>query len=114
MSKERRSSRSQGTRSNERDRAPKKGAPSDGIFLEGNGSNWELFERLYKENARRTFGRLIDELDMDEDIVMPIEEPNGDPNSFEYKIAFERIKITAKILAEMEEARFHDSYLPTI
>jgi hypothetical protein len=106
MSKERRSSRSQGTRSNERDRAPKKGAPSDGIFLEGNGSNWELFERLYKENARRTFGRLIDELDMDEDIVMPIEEPNGDPNSFEYKIAFERIKITAKILAEMEEARF--------
>jgi hypothetical protein len=37
---------------------------------------------------------------------MPTEEPDGDPNSFEYKIAFERIKITTKILVDMEEDRF--------
>ena len=85
-------------RSNDRFKTDRKSPPSDGIFLDGNGSNWELFERLYKENARRTFGRLIDELDLNEDINFNPTEPEGDPDSFAYKMAYEIIKNSAKVM----------------
>ena len=62
MSKRRRPARPQRGRSNERQKSTAKVPPSDGIFLEGDGENWEIFER------RRTFGRLVDELDLDDDI----------------------------------------------
>ena len=106
MSKRRRHPRLQRGRSNEQQLSSAKAPPIDGIFLDGDGKNWELFERLYKETARRTFGRLVDELDLDEDIRLTTNEPDGDPNSFEYKMEFERLKILTKIEADMTENRF--------
>ena len=106
MFKRRRPARPQRGRSNERQKSTAKVPPSDGIFLEGDGENWEIFERLYKENARRTFGRLVDELDLDDDIRLTANEPDGHPDSFEYKIAFQKLIIMTKIDADMTENRF--------
>ena len=85
-----------------RDYKPK---PDDSLFLDGSGSNWHVFETLYKERVSAKFGILVNELDADEDLAYIPEEPAGEHGSFEYRMALEVIKNKIKEYSELESAR---------
>lgn len=80
--------------------------PDDGLVLDGAGTNWELFESLYKEQVRSKFGRLVDEFDADQDIVIEPEAPEAERGSFEYTIAMETIKLQLREKEELRIARY--------
>ncbi len=78
----------------------------DGIRLDGSGSNYELFSTLFKEYGSKTYGRLIEELEMDQDIEIDIDEPEGDPESFAYKMGMEEAKLLVKEREDLRKLRF--------
>ena len=69
-----------------------KPVPQDKIFLKGDGTNWELFERFFLQHAAKTYGRLGQELTEEEDFGYPIEQPAGNPGEFEYEMGLSRAK----------------------
>lgn len=78
--------------------------PADGIFLTGN--NWLLFEPLFLEYVARNYGRLREEISMEEDIEFEIEEPEGDPEGFQYKMAMERAKLLLREESDLKSMRY--------
>ena len=91
---------------NRRDARPVlKPKPVDGILLDGSGSNWPLFERLYKEHVATTYGALVNELGAAADLSYQPQEPDGDKKSFGYMMALEEIKIRIKENGEFRANR---------
>lgn len=74
--------------------------------LDGSGNNWEIFETLYKQRVTTLFGRLVDELDMEENIEIVIEEPQGEPGDFDYIVEMETVKLKIKEREELRMARY--------
>lgn len=70
----------------------------DGIWLDrrGEDNNWELFRTQFIDMATREFGEIAQELGAADDLDEEIAEPHGDPNSFDYKIEMERLKLVLK------------------
>ena len=79
----------------------------DGIWLDrrGEDNNWELFRTQFIDMATREYGEVAQELGADEDLDEEIAEPNGDPNSFDYKIEMERLKLVLKKRETFEALR---------
>ena len=79
--------------------------PADGIWLDGSGSNWSLFETLFQEHASKEYGDLARELGAKDDIEFEISEPTFDKKSFEYAMAVEQMKLRIKQMDDFRRAR---------
>lgn len=85
---------------------PKPKSP-DGIWLDrrGNDTNWALFSEQFMDYALRTYGSIAQELGADDDIDEQVDEPEGDPNGWQYRMTVIAAQEAHKINRKNQERR---------
>ena len=79
--------------------------PADGIWLEDQ-RNYLLFSQLMIEYTAKNYSILADEIVADEDIELDLQEPEGDPQSYAYKLEMKKIDERIKQTEELVRSRY--------